>query len=196
MWTEKKLIKGCKRYNKNAQKELYEKYAPVFKGICMRYASNLQEAEDILHECFIKIYCKISQYAGKGSFEGWMKRLVVNTAISWVKQSKGSKESVVYEDYKEADDSIANEFDPKDSDAKTLISNAEFSEEEILQTINSLPKGFKMVFNLYVFENYKHKEIAEMLQIDENTSKSQLSRARKLIQKKLHDLCKEKFNLN
>lgn len=196
MLTERRLIKGCKKYNKAAQKELYEQYAPIFKGICLRFTGNLHEAEDVLHECFIKIFTKIGQYKGSGSFEGWMKRLVVNTSISWVKANKNLAQSYEIEEYKEQSDEANSEFDPENSNIKTIVSNADFTEEDIMGTINKLPDGFRMVFNLYVFENYKHKEIAEILGIDENTSKSQLSRARKLIQKNLYEICKEKFKLN
>ena len=194
IWTEELIIAGCRKFEKDAQKVLYEKYVATFRAICKRYTSDVDEANDLLHDCFIKIFMNIEQYKGSGSFEGWLKRIIINASINWYKVNKKTqhynlddvKEPVAYED-----DNLDNEED--NNDVKTTIMNADFTKEEILQAVNQLPEGFKLVFNLYVFEDYKHKEIAEELNIDINTSKSQLSRARKLLQKKLMELCKNKI---
>ncbi len=198
IWTEERIIAGCRKFEKDAQKVLYEKYVSVFRAICKRYTSDVDEANDLLHDCFIKIFMNINQYKGSGSFEGWLKRIIINAAINWCKANKirmqfynvdNVKEPVAYEEENQNNEEENN-------DVKTTIMNADFTKEEILHAVNRLPDGFRLVFNLYVFENYKHKEIAEELNIDINTSKSQLSRARKLLQKKLMELCKNKIAVN
>jgi len=188
MLSESEIVEGCRHYNKSAQKALYDKYASSLRILCMRYAKNLTEAEDILQEAFIKIFSKVKQYSGKGSFEGWLKRIVVNTAISYFRKS--NKKGYLYniELIKESDietEEENSESDINSSDIKSVILNADFSSEDILKIINNLPENYRIVFNLYVFEEYGHKEIGEMLNMSANTSKSQLSRARKLIQKQL-----------
>lgn len=197
MWTEDSIVAGCRKFEKAAQKALYEKYAAVFRAICKRYTSDVDEANDLLHDCFIKIFMKINQYTGEGSFEGWLKRIIINSAITWCKANKNKMYSYNIDDLNEtvANNDENNEQNEENNDLKTTIMNAGFTKEEILNAVNQLPDGFRLVFNLYVFENYKHKEIAEELNIDQSTSKSQLSRARKLLQKKLMELCKNKMTL-
>jgi RNA polymerase sigma factor (sigma-70 family) len=195
MWTEELIIAGCRDFERDAQKALYEKYVSSFRAICKRYTTDVDEANDLLHDCFIKIFTHFKQYTGNGSFEGWMKRIIINASINWCKANKNKMQHYRIDDLniQVANEEEENkEQDTEDNDAKTMIMNAEFTKEEILQSVNQLPDGFRLVFNLYVFENYKHKEIAEELNIDINTSKSQLSRARKLLQKKLLELCKTK----
>lgn len=174
MISEEQLIEKCKKYDRVAQKMLYDRYAPILLGICMRYVFEKSEAEDILQEGFLKIFTKITEFEGRGSFEGWMKRVIVNTAITHY--HKSSKHNKYHYD-------INDVQLPKNE--KPAIGEAEFTSEELLYVIHSLPDGYKHVFNLYAIEGYKHKEIAEMLKIDINTSKSQYSRAKKLIRKKL-----------
>ena len=180
MCNEEQLIKKCKKNDRNAQKLLYQKYAALLLGICMRYSNNYSEAEDILQEGFCKILMKISQYKSKGSFEGWIRRIMVNKAITMFKKNCKHYQMQNIDEIVESDFNNQHEEEP------------EFSQEELLKIINSLPDGYRMVFNLYAVEGYKHREIASMLDIDENTSKSQYSRARKIIQKKLNELKKEK----
>jgi RNA polymerase sigma factor (sigma-70 family) len=194
MWTEELIIAGCRNFQKNAQKALYEKYVTTFRTICLRYTSDVEEANDLLHDCFIKIFTHFKQYSGNGSFEGWLKRIIINASINWYKANKFKNQNCKIDDLNNqfADDGENPEQETDNNDVKTIITNADFTREEILQCINQLPIGFRLVFNLYVFEDYKHKEIAKELDIDINTSKSQLSRARKLLQKKLLELYKNK----
>lgn len=182
MLNEKQLIEGCVRQDKLAQKMLYEKYASSLLGICMRYAQDKPEAEDILQEGFLKIFLRIKQYSGEGSFEGWMKRIMVNTAISnYRKQQKHYYQQDI------------NDVNESDMDVDSVEPDTAFSRNELLKIIQDLPPGYRVVFNLFAVEGYKHKEIAEILNIDETTSKSQFSRARKLIQKRLHEISRIKL---
>lgn len=188
--SDDEIIDGCKKHQKKAQCMLYEKYAPLLMAVCLRYMGNVQEAEDILHDGFIKILSNIGQYRHEGSFEGWMKRIIVNTIMTYLKKSNRIRISsdTIYNSEVLADE-LENEINTENF--RELILNAEFSEADIHQVINELQDDYKTVFNLYTFEDFKHKEIAELLHMTENTSRSKLLRARKLIQKRLVDLVKE-----
>ena len=177
-----KIVEGCKRNNRKFQKQLYDIYSPVLLGICVRYSQGKPEAEDILQEGFIKILTKISYYSGRGSFEGWMKRIMVNTAITHYHKNKKHIHNYDFGEIKES------QIDREE------YKTDEFTNDELLNVIKSLPTGYRMVFNLYAIEGYKHKEIAEKLNIDVNTSKSQYSRAKKMLRAKLFVL--SKINLN
>ena len=178
MQNHAQIIARCRKKDKKAQKKLYNTYAPLFLGMCMRYSRDRSEAEDILQEAFVKIFLNIESFDGKGSFEGWMKRIVVNTAITFYNQNQKHYHHQEIEQVSTYDD---NE-----------VFGTEYTQEELLYVINQLPDGYRMVFNLFAIEGYMHKEIAEMLSIDVNTSKSQFSRAKKLIREKLKLLSKEK----
>ncbi len=174
MISEDQLIDRCRKNDRTAQKILYDRYASIMFGICLRYVFERSEAEDILQEGFLKIFTKINEFEGRGSFEGWMKRVFINTAITlYHKNSKHNKNHYNIDDVHVV------------KSEKPVFDDSEFTNEELINIIHSLPKGYKLVFNMYAIEGYKHKEIAEMLNIDINTSKSQYSRAKKLIRKKL-----------
>ncbi|MEN8120851.1 MAG: sigma-70 family RNA polymerase sigma factor [Bacteroidota bacterium] len=180
MLSEDQLIERCKKQDRAAQKILYDRYAGLMLAICMRYVYERSEAEDILQEGFLKIFLKIDEFEGRGSFEGWLKRVFVNTAIThYHKNSKYNKYHYEISDVQET------KFE------KETYNESEFTSEELFNVVNSLPEGYKMVFNLYAIEGYKHKEISKLLKIDINTSKSQYSRAKKVIRKKLSQLKKE-----
>lgn len=174
------IIAGCKKMEKKAQRCLYDKYASLFLGIAFRYSKSREDAEDILQEAFVKILTRIDQYSETGSFEGWMKKILVNTAISHYRVSQKH-------DFHKDFDSIA-EITIEDYE----IDSNEFTRDELLHSINELPQGFKIIFNLYAIEGYKHREIAEMLDINVGTSKSQYSRARAYLQVKLNELKAER----
>lgn len=167
--SDEELIEGCIREDRGFQGLLYEKYADRMFGVCLRYSSTREEAEDILQEAFIKIFDKISKFRGDGSFEGWLKRIMVNTALS----SK-DKRVLKYETH-DIDDAPEPGIDPGAIHA--------MSQQEIVDLINQLPEGYKVVFNLFAIEGYPHKEIAAMLNISESTSRSQYARARKQLMK-------------
>jgi RNA polymerase sigma-70 factor (ECF subfamily) len=166
------LIAGCKEKNRECQKHLYEKYARTMYGVCLRYAPNQQTAEDLLHDGFIKIFSVIDSYSGKGSFEGWMKRIFVNLALEKIRKEKNDPVSDELKD-------IPDLSDEDDRQARQI------SEEELVEMIQELPKGYQTVFNLYAIDNLSHREIAQMLGIAEGTSRSQYIRARQLLQEKI-----------
>ena len=185
MLSEEQLIERCKKQDRAAQKILYDRYAGLMLAICTRYVFERSEAEDILQEGFLKIFLKIGEFEGRGSFEGWLKRVFVNTAIThYHKSSKHNKYHYEIGDVQET------KFE------NIKYSESEFTKDELLNVVNSLPEGYKVVFNLYAIEGYKHKEIGKLLNIDINTSKSQYSRAKKLIRKKLSYLKKEAVKSN
>lgn len=175
-----KIIERCKKFERKAQKELYDIYSPVLFGICLRYAKSKHEAEDMLQEGFIKILTKITDFKGDGSFEGWMRRIVVNTAISMYHKNK--KHNDIYE-IDEINETEIKGYTFEDTD---------YTQDELFKIIDALPEGYKMVFNLYAIEGYKHKEIADMLNINQNTSKSQYSRAKEKIRQQLEQISKIK----
>jgi len=184
---EYQLIEDCKLGDDSAKEFIYKKYAPVMLGVCLRYVNNRMQAEDIVQESFITAFEKINQLKNNSSIEWWLKKIVINNALKFLKNQQ-------YEpDIDDINETTINLDDETGGEGvKDKILNADISQEDMLSVINSLPPGFKTVFNLYVFENYKHQEIAKELGISQGTSKSQLLRARKLIQKRLFELIKEK----
>ncbi len=181
------IIDSCKRKELLGRKLLYERYAGLIRGICLRYVGNPAEAEDLLHDGFVKVFEQIDQYAHRGSFEGWLKRIFINLSISRIKKLNKR----VFENEADLvsvfDRYYLNErgHDPEEEDKETMIRNTGFSEDELLEMLDILPQGSRTIFNLFAFEKLGHKEIAERLSITEGTSKSQLSRARKALQDEL-----------
>ena len=167
---ERRLVKQCRNRSPKAFDHLYQRYSPVLFGICLRYGGDKSSAEDILQESFITIFNKIDAYRFEGSFEGWLKRITVNTAINYLrKQHRQYFSSIDEQEY----------FDPAAYGTDVV---SQMSEKEILECIQNLPEGYRTVFNLFVVEGYKHKEIAEMLGVTESTSRTQLAKARKALQ--------------
>ena len=169
------IISGCIRNEYKSQKMLYRKYYNVLMGICCRYCKSKAEAEDVLLIGFYRIYKNIKKYNGKGSFENWIKRIVVNVAID--NYRKNNK----YYYHDDIDNFIDNEML-----SEPMYDN--FTANDILEKVSELPDGSRVVFNLFTIEGYSHKEIAEILHISESTSKTQLQRAKSSLQKKLHEL--------
>jgi RNA polymerase sigma factor (sigma-70 family) len=172
--TDTELIKGCIREDAACQRGLFTRYASSLLGVCNRYARNKEDAEDILQDAFIKIFNKINQFKGDGSFEGWMRRVVVNTALKKYTLSRYSKE-VSVEEIRES----------TDVDINDVPAFNHLTQKDLLLIINRLPDGYRLVFNLYVIEGYQHDEIADMLGIQPGTSRSQLVKARNLLQKEV-----------
>ena len=186
MITEEKLIEGCKRYKREAQNELYNKYAPKLRALCYRYSKNADEAEDILQEGMIKVFDNIITFKGLGSLENWIRRIVINTAIKYYYKSK---KNGFYEEISESDSLLYknNIYDNVNTEEENDIDLKGFSANDLINIISELPEGYRMVFNMFVIDDMKHKEIGEVLGIDEVTSRSQLSRAKNLIRKKLNE---------
>lgn len=166
--SEDELVEACLKRRSSAQKELYERYAPKMYAICLRYLKNESEAEDTMITAFMKVFQKIDQYQFKGSFEGWIRKIMVNEALSLIRKNKN----------------MYLEVDIDKADTEAGFSDC-LEEEDLLVMIQNLPIGYRTVFNLYAIEGYSHKEIADLLNINEGTSKSQLSRARSMLQKGL-----------
>lgn len=185
--TEYQLIEKCKQNDTAAKEWLYKTYAPTMLGVCLRYIKNRMQAEDVLQESFITVFEKIHQLKSNDAFEGWMKRIVVNNALQFLKAQEHHKD---VDDLNNRLKEEESDNDPKD--IKEQILQLEITQEQMLAVINEMPVGFRTVFNLYVFEKLKHSEIAAQLNISEGTSKSQLLRARKHLQKNMLAMVQEK----
>jgi len=182
MSIEAKILEGCIKGERGAQERLYRHYAPTMLGICLRYTKSREEADDVMQEGFIKVFLNIERFRQEGSFEGWIKRIMVNTALNYYHKAKKLNSHRNIDDIRETD--IIEDDEP--------MPKTRFSQQEMLDAIQELPEGYSKVFNLYVFEKYKHKEIAEMLNISVNTSKSQLSKSRIYLKKVLNRMEKER----
>lgn len=176
MITDDHIVDGCLAGKRKAYDQLYRKYAASMLGLCLRYCGNIQDAEDVLQEGFIKVFRNISNFRRAGSFEGWIKRIMVNSAIDHYQ--------------KELKHSFHNEIDqdlgiPEEPNEDSYLSAYEFTQEQLLKMVRELPQGYRMVFNMYVMEGFNHKDIAETLQISENTSKTQLMKARRMLKRRV-----------
>ncbi|KAB5488789.1 MULTISPECIES: RNA polymerase sigma factor [Flagellimonas] len=170
------LIHNCKKGKRQAQSELYQRYSGVLFGMCLKYSRNKTEAEDNLHDSFMTIFSKIDQYGFQGSFEGWIKRITVNTVLQ--KYRKENHLNLVSEE-------IGDE-------AEVETDQADISLSTLLGYIQELPHKYRLTFNLYVLDGYSHKEISEMLGTSTGTSKSNLARAKTILREKIE---KEKINI-
>ncbi len=172
--TEKDLVKGCIREDRSCQQEVFRRYAGKMLNVCRRYTRHYMEAEDILQDAFIQVFDKVHTFKFQGSFEGWIRRIVINTALKNYQKSSFKKEQIGIETY------------PDNPSAPEVFS--QLGEEELLKLVANLPQGYRVVFNLYAIEGYSHKEIAEQLGIGESTSRSQLVKARKMLQSQVLEL--------
>jgi RNA polymerase sigma factor (sigma-70 family) len=177
--TENDIILGCINEDRECQRDLFNRYAGKMMTVCLRYARHRMEAEDILQDAFIKVFDNVKRFESKGSFEGWVRRIVVNTALKNASRHSFQKEVMG------TDNIVENSEDP------TVLSK--LSEDEILRLIQQLPDGYRIVFNLYCIEGYSHKEIGETLGIEESTSRSQLVKARNMLKNKVKDA--QKINI-
>jgi len=167
------LIKGCLAKNPKSQKALFDTFAPTMYAICYRYAGNSDQAKDLLQDGFIKVYTKLGEFKFEGSFEGWLKRIFINNALEYIRKETRIPDMVNVDDMYELK-SDATQYTGMDA-------------KKILEQIQKLPTGYRTVINLYIVEGYSHKEIADMLGISESTSKSQLHKARQVLQKMIND---------
>ena len=170
---EQRLIDGCRKGDRKSQKELYDRFAPKMMAVCLRYMGDSELAADTLQDGFVTVFSKLDSFSGEGSFEGWIRRIFVNTALMSLRKNDVLKES----DDLETAWGLASE---------STTALQDLSYKELIRIIAELPPGFRTVFNMYVIEGYSHKEIGEVLGISEVTSRSQLQRARKLLQDKIN----------
>jgi len=183
---EEELIDGCLKNNRKSQKVLFEKYYAELFRVSLRYSDNKENAEDNLQESFLKIFNNIHQYSGKGSLINWMKKIVVNEALMKFRK----KEQILFDERFDIDKAEYENIPVEEP-------NRQYSMEDVTNIIQKMPGGYRIVLTLYVYDKYSHKEIAKMLNISENTSKSQLSRARAFLRKELSQLKgTQSINLN
>jgi RNA polymerase sigma-70 factor (ECF subfamily) len=184
--TEQAIIAGCLQNDVAAQRELYNRYSPKMLSVCYRFAQSREDGEDMLQEGFIKVFTQMHTFQNKGAFEGWIRRIIVHTCINFLKKHKKFNESVdlAYADYIQ----VKEETVPSIMQAR-----------QIIECIRLLPLGYRTVLNLYALEGYSHKEIGQMLDIEESTSRSQYTRAKSmleniLIRKQIIEQPKTEFN--
>lgn len=172
---ESTLVKNCVNGDPKAQRALFEMYAPKMLGVCLRYTKSREQAEDVLQDAFVKVFSNLIKFSGEGSLEGWIRRIMVNTSLDQLRKDRKHQGNVSWDDvdFKIENDSFILEG---------------LMAEDLLKLINTMPQGYRIVFNLFAIEGYSHKEIANQLNISENTSKSQYSRARTYIKDKLEEL--------
>ena len=170
---EEQLVSKCLEKDTLAQKQLFDFYSRRMMGVCLRYSKDSEEAQDVLQMGFIKVFEKLDMYNHKGSLEGWIRKIIVNTALDNIRKNKKLMNNI--------------EMDKVDYQLHNHDENAidSLSAQDLLKVIQAMPTGFRTVFNMYVIEGYSHKEIASELNISVNTSKSQFSRARAYLQKEL-----------
>lgn len=168
---EEELVKGCLRRERSAQQQLFDLFSAKMYALCYRYVRHSMEAEDILVTAFTKVFERIEQFKGEGSFEGWIRRIMVNESLTYLRKSR-----TMY---------LETELEQADREPDYERLSDHLEAEDLMNMIQELPAGYRLVFNMYAIDGYSHKEIAEQLGISENTSKSQLSRARVYLQKLL-----------
>ncbi|MCD4773474.1 MAG: RNA polymerase sigma factor [Bacteroidales bacterium] len=174
MHSEKKIIEKCLKNDTKAQESFYRLFAPTMYGVCLRFAKNRMEAEDILQEGFIKVFSFLKNYRSDGSLEGWIRKIMINTAINYYRKNvRFAKEANI------------DEYEVKQNINENVIDR--LAANELLKIINTLPDNYRLIFNLGAIEGFTHKEIGEMLDIPENTSKSQLLRTRSILQQKIKE---------
>lgn len=187
MLSEPELIIGIRKGEKRALRDLYDHFAPILLGICMRYCSNRSDAEDVMHDALIKILSHISTFEEKhaGSFEGWIRAITVNTALNFLREKAKHNRLLI-----PGTDENTAVSEPEDQSVQDDLLE-KISSEDVLDMICGLPVGYRLVFNLYVFEGKSHREIAEMCGCSENTSKTQLFKARAWLRNRISDTLKQ-----
>lgn len=173
--SELALVKSCIEGDQRAQRKLFEMYAPKMMGVCLRYTKDVARAEDVMQDGFIKVFTKLTKYSGNGSLEGWVRRIMVNTALDHLRKENKFNANVSLDDVE-----YKVEFDGQ------ILSS--LMEEDLLKLIREMPDGYRTVFNMFAIEGFSHKEIAKELEISENTSKSQHSRAKAFLRNKVEEL--------
>ena len=172
LMTEQAIIAGCLRNDAAAQRELYNQYSPKMLSVCYRFSPTREDAEDMLQEAFIKVFTNIHTFQNKGSFEGWIRRIIVHTCINFLKKHKKFNESIELTE--------ANLMQVKEETIPSMM-----QAKQVIECIRLLPVGYRTVLNLYAIEGYSHREIGELLDIGESTSRSQYTRSKALLENML-----------
>ena len=167
--TEEAIFQGCLKNNAAAQKELYNRYSPKMLAVCYRFAHNREDAEDMLQEGFIKVFSQLHTFQNKGAFEGWIRKIIVHTCINNLKKNKRFNDSV--------DLAYASGVQIREESVPSIV-----QAKQVVECIRILPMGYRTVLNLYAIEGYSHKEIGDMLDIEESTSRSQYTRAKQMLE--------------
>lgn len=175
--TEEELLEGCRKGKASSQRKMYDRLAPKMLGVCIRYIKDREEAEHVMIGGIVKVFEKLDQFKGDGSFEGWVRRILVNDCLMYIRKNRNM--------------SLETDIDEVYDHPDLKVIESAIDEQDLLKLIDELPVGYRTVFNLYAIEGYNHAEIAKQLDISENTSKSQLSRARKWLQTRLAEIEKE-----
>jgi len=171
--SDKELIAGCLNNDSNSQRFLFYKYAGVMKTLCLRYVGDDSEADDVMQEGFIKMFNNLRTFRHEGSFEGWLRRIMINLCLKHINEKKKARTDSL-------DDVAETWTDGQDIDSQ-------LSEQDLLKGLMKLPTGYRTIFNMYVIEGYSHKEISKLLGIEESTSRSQLVKAKGFLRKILND---------
>lgn len=182
---DSQLITACKKQDRSAQKVLYKRYAPKMMAVCLRYCKDYDTAKDLLHDGFLQVFTQIGSYAGKGSFEGWLRRIFVNVALENYRRVQ--REINFYNEYSH------NEAETAETPGDDPLEIGDVPREEIMKIIQELPDGYRTVFNMIIFEDMSHKEIASKLGITEGASRSQFFRAKEILQKRVHSILNKKY---
>ena len=187
------LLELCMKHDSKAQKILYEKYFPKMMAVCLRYLKNEDDAWHVLNTAFLRVFSKIKQYKAEGSLEGWIKRIVINSSLDFIRSNTTYRKKFV----------LTNEFNtyghPDEIERSTsdfLVASVNLSKEEIFELITELPPATRIVFNLFVIDDYSHKQIAERLKISTGTSQWHLSNARRLLKEKINSALSERNKNN
>lgn len=166
------LVIECGKGNVRAQRELFEKYARKMLGVCLRYAKDTEQAEDVLQDGFVKVFNKLKDFKSEGSLEGWIRRIMVNTALDQIRKNSKTLGDMSLDD-------VGYKIENNDFMLENLMA------QDLMKMVQAMPEGYKVVFNMFAIEGYSHSEIADTLGISENTSKSQYSRARAYLRERL-----------
>ena len=169
------LVSECIKGNAKAQRELFDKFARKMMSVCLRYSKSTEQAEDVLQDGFVKVFFKLKDYKGEGSLEGWIRRIMVNTALDQIRKDLKFSNNASFED-------VGYKLNYDDFTFENLVA------EDLMKMVQAMPNGYKMIFNLFAIEGYSHAEIADTLGISENTSKSQYSRARAYLKERLEKM--------
>ena len=169
------LVSECIKGNAKAQRELFDKFARKMMSVCLRYSKSTEQAEDVLQDGFVKVFFKLKDYKGEGSLEGWVRRIMVNTALDQIRKDLKFSNNASFED-------VGYKLNYDDFTFENLVA------EDLMKMGQAMPNGYKMIFNLFAIEGYSHAEIADTLGISENTSKSQYSRARAYLKERLEKM--------